>query len=84
MCRSKATPETYDPIARVLAMLEQSKNKDGTQRYMEQLNKVVTDGRANLSAYAETSKSEANIKKRILNFIRGAPKYSGNPEKLFK
>ena len=43
------TLETHDPIARVQAMLEQSKKRDVTQRCMEQLNEFVIAGRANLS-----------------------------------
>ena len=45
---------------------------------------MVTAGRANLSTYAEISKSEASIEKRLLNLVGSAPKYSGNPEKVFK
>ena len=47
----------WKPIARVQAMLEQSKKRDVTQRCMEQLNEFVIAGRANLSVYAEISKS---------------------------
>ena len=65
-------------------MLEQSKKIDETQRYMEQLEELVIAGRANLSTYTEISKSEISIKEKILNFVKSAPKYSGNPEKVFK
>ena len=49
MWENNATLETHDPIARVQAMLEQSKKRDVTQRCMEQLNEFVIAGRANLS-----------------------------------
>ena len=49
MWEKNATLETHDPIARVQAMLEQSKKRDVTQRCMEQLNEFVIAGRANLS-----------------------------------
>ena len=65
-------------------MLEQSKKIDGTQRYMEQLNELAIAGRENPNMYTEISKSEASIEKRILNFVRYAPKYSGNLEKVFR
>ena len=59
---TKATGGNHLPaqkkIARVQAMLEKSKKIDETQRYMEQLNELVIAGRANLSTYAEISKSE--------------------------
>ena len=43
----------------------------------------MNSGRANLSMYAEISESEKSITERILNFFGSAPKYSGNPEKVF-
>ena len=64
--------------------MEQRKKIDKKQRYMEQLKELVIAERANLSMYTEISKSEISIKGRILNFVKSAPKYSGNPEKVFK
>ena len=39
---------------------------DGEQQYMKHLNEVVAAGRASLSMYAETSKTGASSKKKIL------------------
>ena len=76
--------QTLKNIARVKEMLEQSKRIDKTQRYMEQLEELVIAGRANLSTYAEISESEESIRGRKLIFFESAPKYNGNPEKVFK
>ena len=65
-------------------MLEQNKKIDGEQRYIEHLNEVVTAGRTTLSMYADTSKTGARTKKKILSFLNSAPKINGNLEKVFK
>ena len=56
-------------IARVQAMLKQSKKIDGIQMYIEHLNELVITRRANMSTYAEISGSEESIRERILNFM---------------
>ena len=72
-------------IERVKAMLEQSKKIDETQQqYMEHLKKIVAAGRATLSMHAEISENNIIFEERILNCVNSAPKYSGNPEKVFK
>ena len=51
-------------IARVQAMLKQSKKIDGIQRYIEHLNELVITRRANMSTYAEISGSEESFRYR--------------------
>ena len=82
MWENIVTPETHDPIAIGSSIIEQSNKIDGTQGYTEQLNELVTAWRANWNMYIKISKSEGSIQKRTLNFVGGAPKYSGNPEKV--
>ena len=81
---TNVTQETHDPIARVTAMLEQGKQTDGTHGYMDMLHGEITAGRANLNTYAKLNKAKGGYKKRMLEFVKTAPKYDGNPEKVFE
>lgn len=40
--------------------------------------------RANLNTYAKLNKAKGGYKKRMLEFDKTAPKYDGNPEKVFE
>ena len=78
-----ATPETQDPIGRVIALLETAKQKDSQGHYVSLLKAEVAAGRATLYTYAKLSKAEAAFKKKLREFYPFAPPYNGNPNKVF-
>ena len=63
-----ATPETQDPIGRVVALLDSAIQKDSQGYYVSLLKAKIVAGRAPLSTYAELSKAEAAYKKKMREF----------------
>ena len=66
--KETATPETHDPIAKVIAKLEKPKQDAVTQKYMELLRADVAAGRADLNMYEELSKTEEAYSKNMIEF----------------
>ena len=77
------TPETQDPIGRVVALLEAPKQEDSQENYVRLLKAEKAAGRATLSTYSELSKAEAAYEKKLRNFSSCVPPYDGNPGKVF-
>ena len=82
-CETNVTLETHDPIARVTAMLEQGKQTDGTQR-IHGYAAWRDYSWESQPEYAKLNKAKGGYKKRMLEFVKTAPKYDGNPEKVFE
>ena len=78
----EATPETQDPIGRVVAVLERPKVEDSQEHYVSLL-KSLKAGKAAMQTHRELSKAEADYKKKLRDFSCGAPPYDGNPSKVF-
>jgi len=60
-----ATPETQDPIGRVIALLDLPKQEDLQEYYVSLLKAERAAGRATLNMYAELSKAEAAYEKKL-------------------
>ena len=67
------TPETQDPIGRVVALLEAPKQEDSQEYYISLLKAERAAGRATLTTFSELSKAEAAYKKKLRDFSRFAP-----------
>ena len=81
--QESATPETQDPIGRIVAMLESPKVEDAQEVYLTYLRAEKAAGRGDRTTLRDLSKAEAEYKKRMLNFSCKAPTYDGNPAKVF-
>ena len=64
-------------------MLEGNTKMDESQKYMEDLQKLVDTGEANEDTYEEIQDIE-NISSGRQDFIVRASKYDGNPETMFE
>ena len=78
-----ATPETQDPIGRVVAILERPKVEDAQVDYLNYLKVEKAAGRGDRQTLRDLSRAEAEYKKRMLEFSCKAPTYDGNPAKVF-
>ena len=78
--QESATPETQDPIGRVVALLEGTKIEE-SQEYYVTLPKA--EKAAAMTTHAELSKAEAAYKRKIWNFSSCDPPYDGNPSNVF-
>ena len=78
-----ATPETQDPIGRVVAILERPKVEDAQVDYLNYLKVEKAAGRGDRQTLRDLSRAEAEYKKRMLEFSCKAPAYDGNPAKVF-
>ncbi len=78
-----ATPETQDPIGRVVEILERNKVEDAQVEYLNYLKAEKAAGRGDRQTLRDLSKAEAEYKKRMLDFSCKAPTYDGNPAKVF-
>ena len=78
-----ATPETQDPIGRVVAILERTKVEDAQVGYLNYLKGEKAAGRGDRQTLRDLSRAEAEYKKRMLDFSCKAPTYDGNPAKVF-
>ena len=76
--QESATPETQDPIGRVVAILERLKVKDAQEVYLTYLKGEKAAGRGDRQTLRDLSKAEAEYKKRLLNFSCKALTYDGN------
>lgn len=63
--------------------MEKPEQDDVTLKYMELLRVEVATGKADPSMYAELYKSMETYCKKMRKFNRFAPKYDGNPKKVF-
>ena len=81
--QESATPETQDPIGRVVAMLERHKVEDSQEYYISWLKQEKEAGRVDRNTLRDLSKAEADYEKRLLDFSCRAPTYDGNPSKVF-
>ena len=81
--QESATPETQDPIGRVVAMLERQKVEDSQEYYISWLKKEKAEGRADRNTLRDLCKAEADYEKRLLDFSYRALTYDGNPSKVF-
>ena len=79
-CQESVTPETQDPIGRVVARLERPKVEDAQEVYVSFLKAA---GRGDRMTLRDLSRAEAEYKKRLLDFRCRAPTYDGNPSKVF-
>ena len=77
------TPETQDPIERVVAILERPKVEDAQEVYLTYLKGKKAAGRGDRQTLRDLSRAEAEYKKRMLDFSCKAPTYNGNPAKVF-
>ena len=77
--QESATPETQDPIGRVVALLECTKVEDSQEYYVSLLKVEKAAGRANMQTHRELSKAEAEYERKLRDFSCGAPPYDGNP-----
>ena len=80
--QESATPESQDPIGRVVAVLERTKIEDSQEYYVTLLKAEKAAGRATMTIHAELSMAEAAYKKKLQNFNSCAPYYDGNPSKV--
>ena len=78
-----ATPETQDPIGRVIAILERTKVEDAQVDYLNYLRAEKAAGRGDRQTLRDLSRTEAEYKKKMLEFSCKAPPYDGNPAKVF-
>ena len=78
-----ATPETQDPIGRVIAILERTKVEDAQLAYLTYLKTEKEAGRGDRQTMRDLSRAEAEYEKRMLDFSCKAPTYDGNPAKVF-
>ena len=78
-----ATPETQDPIGRVVAILEHTKVEDAQVGYLNYLKGEKAAGRGDRQTLRDLSRAEAEYKKRMLDFSCKAPTYDDNPAKVF-
>ena len=78
-----ATPETQDPIGRVVAILERTKVEDAQLDYLNYLRAEKAAGKGDRQTLRDLSKAEAEYKRRMLEFSCKAPTYDGNPAKVF-
>ena len=78
-----ATPETQDPIGRVIAILERTNVEDAQLAYLTYLKAEKEAGRGDRQTMRDLSRAEAEYKKRMLDFSCKAPTYDGNPAKVF-
>jgi hypothetical protein len=81
--QESATPETQDPIGRVVARLERPKVEDAQEVYVSFLKAEKAAGRGDRMTLQDLSRAEAEYKKRLLDFSCRAPTYDGNPSKVF-
>ena len=79
----EATPETQDPIGRVVAVLERPKKEDSQEYYVSLLKALKAAGKADMQTHRELSKAEAEYEKKLRDFSCGAQPYDGNPSKVF-
>ena len=77
------TPETQNPIRRVVAILEHPKLDDAQEVYVSFLKAEKAVGRGDRQTLQDLSRAEAEYKKRLLDFSCRAPTYDGNPGKVF-
>ena len=77
--QESATPETQDPIGRVIAILECPKVKDLQEVYVSYLKAEKAAGRGDRLTLRDLSRAEAEYKKRLLDFSCRAPTYDDNP-----
>ena len=78
-----ATPETQDPIGRVVAILKHPKVEDSQEFYVSFLKAEKAAGRGDRQTLRDLSRAEAEYEKRLLDFSCRAPAYDGNPGKEF-
>ena len=81
--QESATPETQDPIGRVVAILERPKVEDAQEVYVSYLKVEKFAGRRDRLTLRDLSRAEAEYKKRMLDFSCKVPAYDGNPAKVF-
>ena len=81
--QESSTPETQDPIGRVVALMEILKIEDSQEHFVKLLKEEKAAGRATLQMLGELSKAETAYNKRLREFSCGAPPYDGNPNKVF-
>ena len=77
--QESATPETQDPIGRVVAILDRPKVEDAQEVYVSYLKAEKPAGRGDRQTLRDLSRAEAEYKKRLLDFSCRAPTYDGNP-----
>ena len=81
--QESATPETQDPIGRVVAILDRPKVEDAQEVYVSYQKVEKAAGRGDRQTLRDLSRAEAEYKKRLLDFSCRAPTYDGNPSKVF-
>ena len=81
--QESATPETQDPIGRVVAVLEHPKVEDSQEFYVSWLKAEKAVGRTDRQTFRDLSRAEAEYEKRLRDFSCSAPTYDGNPSKVF-
>ena len=81
--QESATPETQDPIGRIVAILELPKVEDAHKVYVSFLKAEKAAGRGDRQTLRDLSRGEAEYKKRLLDFSCRAPAFDSNPSKVF-
>ena len=81
--QESATPETQDPIGKVVARLVRPKVEDAQEVYVSFLKAERAAGRGDRLTLVDLSRAEAEYKKRLLDFSCRAPTYDGNPSEVF-
>ena len=71
--QESATPETQDPIGRVVAILERPKVEDAQEYYVSFLKAEKATGRGDRQTLRDLSRAEAEYKKRLFDFSCRAP-----------
>ena len=79
---NNVTLDIYNPIKRVRNMLEKPKRDDYNMEYIQLLKDKIAAGKADQSTYDELSEAESLFKRRILDFVEGAPQYDGKSEEI--
>ena len=77
--QESATPETKDPIGRVVAILERPKVEDAQEVYVSYMKVEKAAGRGDRLTLRDLSRAKAEYKKRLLDFSWRALTYDGNP-----
>ena len=80
--QESATPETQDPIGRVVTRLERPKVEDAQEVYLTYLKTEKAAGRGDRQTLRDLCRAEAEYKKRMLDFSCKALTYDGYPAKV--
>ena len=81
--QESATPETQDPIGRVVTILERPEVEDALECYVSYPKAEKAAGRGDRQTLRDLSRAEAEYKKRLMDFSCRATTYDGNPSKVF-